>query len=62
MDYSKPCSSVLLYLQCLLKLVSIESVMSSNCLILYCPLLLPVNTKGKDNHNNTKDDVCDSVV
>jgi len=41
MDYSTPGFSVFHYLPSLLKLMSIESVMPSNHLILCRPLLLP---------------------
>ena len=41
MDCSMPGSPVHQQLQSLLKLMSIESVMPSNHLILYCPFLLP---------------------
>ena len=41
MDCSTPGSLSITNSQSLLKLMSIESVMPSNCLILCCPLLLP---------------------
>ena len=40
LDWSTPCSSVLRYLLELLRFMSIELVMLSNHLILYCPILL----------------------
>ena len=40
MDHSTPGLPVLHYVQSLLKLMSVESVMASNHLILYHPLLL----------------------
>ena len=41
MDYSTPGFSSIINSRSLLKLMSIELVMTSNNLILYCPLLLP---------------------